>query len=96
MGTHTRMVLEALIGLDEWKTLPGTQRAIVFWAALLHDVAKPACMRIDANGKIRSPNHTVTGECMAREIMYRGIPEPVPFPWREQIAKLVRFHGLPR
>ena len=96
VGSHTRMVLEELVALGEWRQLPATDRGVLFWAALLHDIAKPACTRMDPDGRIRSPNHTVVGERMAREVMYKGIPDPVPFDWRERVAKLVRHHGLPR
>lgn len=95
VGIHTRMVLEALTQLNEWQKLPGTDRAILFWGCLLHDIAKPICTRIDPDGRIQSPNHTIKGGHLAREIMYKGVPEPVPFKEREKIAQLVRFHGLP-
>ncbi len=94
--THTRMVLEALVQIEKWQKLPQIERGVLFWAALLHDIAKPVCTRIDPDGCIHSPNHTVKGERMAREILYRGIPDPVPFLQREQIVKLVRYHGMPR
>jgi predicted kinase len=95
VGTHTRLVLEALTQLDQWKELQKTDRAILFWAALLHDIAKPKCTRIDPDGRIQAPSHTIKGEHLARGIMYKGVPEPVPFKLRERITKLVRFHGLP-
>jgi predicted kinase len=95
-GTHTRMVLEVLVQTDQWQKLPQTERGLLFWAALLHDIAKPDCTHIDPDGRIHSPNHTIRGEGLAREILYKGIPDPVPFALREKIAKLVRFHGMPR
>jgi putative nucleotidyltransferase with HDIG domain len=95
VGTHTRLVLEELTQMDEWQQLQKTDRDILFWAALLHDIAKPICTRTDTDGSIQAPNHTIKGERLAREIMYKGVPKPVPFKLRENIAKLVRFHGLP-
>lgn len=96
VGTHTRMVLEALVQTDQWQKLPKTERGLLFWAALLHDIAKPVCTQIDPDGRIHSPNHTTRGEALSREILYKGVPEPVPFILREKIVKLVRFHSMPR
>jgi predicted kinase len=95
--THTRMVAEALIALDEWRALPPEERAALFAAALLHDVAKPACTVVEFDGKITSKRHARKGELLAREILWRGIglEAPAPFALREQIVKLVRHHGLP-
>lgn len=69
----------------------------MFAAALLHDVAKQACTKIEEDGRIASKNHARTGEKLARQLLWEGhdFAEPVPFPCREYIARLVRFHGLP-
>ena len=42
--THVRMVCEAMAGLEAWRALPELERKLLFTAALLHDVAKPACL----------------------------------------------------
>lgn len=95
--THTRMVAEALAALDEWRTLAEPERMALFAAALLHDVAKPTCTRIEADGRITSPRHAQVGAAMARTLLWAGdgLDEPPPFPVRETIARLVRYHGLP-
>src|SRR4051812_22980405 len=67
---HTRMVVEAMVGDDRWRQATDEDRAALFAAALLHDVAKPACTRIAADGTIGSPGHARRGELMAREILY--------------------------
>jgi predicted kinase len=94
---HTRMVAEALAGLETWRALSETERSILFMAALLHDVAKPACTVIEQDGGITSKGHARKGELLAREILWAGadLPVPPPLAVREGIAKLVRFHGLP-
>src|SRR3712207_3871066 len=51
--THTRMVVEALAALPAWRALPREEREIVFTAALLHDIAKPACTRVEG-GRVTS------------------------------------------
>ncbi len=92
---HTRMVLDALMGLEAWQDLSEPDRSVLFWGALLHDVAKPMCTRIEPEGRITSRNHARKGEQVARELLWRGVPQPVPFTLREPVARLVRLHGLP-
>ena len=95
--THTRMVAEALAGLAEWRALPPYERGLLFAAALLHDVAKPICTEIDAAGRVSSPRHARKGELLARTLLWSdperyGGASPLE---REQVAGLVRHHGLP-
>jgi predicted kinase len=94
---HTHMVAEQLVRLDAWRMLPQEERMQVFAAALLHDVAKPQCTSIEEDGRIHSRGHARSGEHMARRILWSGdeLPHPLPFAIREQIARLVCFHGLP-
>ncbi len=89
VGIHTEMVAAALLDLPEYASLPERDRVALLVAALLHDVAKPACTIIE-NGKISSPRHAKVGEKMAREILW-----DVDFDMREMICSLVRLHGLP-
>jgi predicted kinase len=95
--THTRMVAEAMIADMNWRSLTPERRSVLFAAALLHDVAKPACTQIAADGGISSPGHARAGATMAREILTRGegFMDAMPFPLRESVARLVRSHGLP-
>jgi predicted kinase len=94
---HTRIVMETLLALDEWRGQSAADRQALFAAVLLHDVGKPACTTIEADGHITSRGHARKGEQMARRLLWLGeeLPAPAPFPLREQIAALVRFHGLP-
>ncbi|EGO64677.1 AAA family ATPase [Acetonema longum] len=94
--THTRLVCEALMQMAEWRQMTEPVRNMLLAAALLHDVAKPFCTRVD-HGRITSGGHALLGEFLTREILYKetGLTTPVPFACREEIAKLVRFHGLP-
>ena len=93
---HTQMVVEALIRLPEFATLSDQEKHILVAAAVLHDVEKRSTTIsevIDGQERIVSPKHAKIGEFTARNILYKEIP--TPFPIREQIAKLVRLHGLP-
>jgi putative nucleotidyltransferase with HDIG domain len=89
---HTRMVCEALAALPAWRGLPDEERRIVFAAALLHDVGKPDCTRIELNGRIHSRGHSRRGAILARQILWRL---RVPFAVRERVTALVRHHQVP-
>lgn len=88
---HTRMVVEALTSLPAWRALPESEREIVFTAALLHDVAKPDCTRLE-DGRITSRGHSKRGAVTARTLLW-GVD--APFEAREQVAALIRFHQIP-
>ncbi|MCA8923558.1 MAG: AAA family ATPase [Planctomycetes bacterium] len=92
VGIHTRMVLEELLALPAWRELTPQARELTFWGAALHDLAKPQCTRLDANGRVTSRGHPRRGALLARRLLWeRG----VPFAAREQICALVLHHMLP-
>ena len=88
---HTKMVCGSVIANKNWRTLTEQERAIVFVAALMHDVAKPVCTRIE-DGRITSRGHSKRGEIMAREILWRM---EISMVLREQIVNLIRYHQIP-
>jgi len=95
--THTRMVCEELLKIPAYRVLPQNERDILFAAALLHDVAKPACTMI-SEGEIITPRHTVIGERLVRTILWTefdmcGTREKQQF--REAVCALVRYHSVP-
>ncbi len=90
---HTQMVIDELLKLEEYQALEDEQKEILFAAALLHDVEKRSTTEINEKGEIRSPRHAKKGEFTTRKILYKDVK--TPFLNREQIAKLVRYHGLP-
>jgi len=88
---HTRMVAEALLSMRAWRALPDEEREIVFLAALLHDIAKPACTRIEGD-RITSRGHSKRGAIMARTLLWSmGLPIKA----REQVVNLIRYHQVP-
>jgi predicted kinase len=89
---HTRMVLDALRALPAYQTLDSDSRAIVFNAALLHDVAKPMCTRHEPDGKITARGHSLKGAIRARQILWRM---GAPFAAREAICAIIRHHQVP-
>ena len=90
---HTRMVCEALAGLEEWRNLAESDRRLTFAAALLHDVAKPETTRIDeATGRISQPGHSRAGAIRARGLLWRM---GWPVEQRERLCALVVRHQNP-
>lgn len=68
-------------------------RLPVRWAALLHDVAKPACFTTDGQGVGHFWGHGKQGGEMARRILAElRAPRMI----QEQVATLVAYHGLTR
>ncbi|QBD76213.1 HD domain-containing protein [Ktedonosporobacter rubrisoli] len=94
---HTGMVASALVSLEAWRRLAPSARQELFAAALLHDVAKPQCTQLEADGHISSRGHARKGAYMARRLLWSGeeLQAPLSFAAREHIARLVSFHGLP-
>ena len=90
---HTRMVVEALMRGADYIDGSEEERFILFYAALLHDIAKPATTVIDtASGRIGQPGHSKRGAIDVRILCwYAG----VPFALREQICRIVTVHQLP-
>jgi predicted kinase len=66
---------------------------VLIFTALFHDVAKPLTSQIDGvTGRITSPKHAVQGEHLARSVL-RDLGCSLAI--REEIARMVRFHGRP-
>ncbi|MGE4492687.1 MAG: HD domain-containing protein [Syntrophotalea sp.] len=76
--THTRLTLEAL---------PANCDERLVWAALLHDIGKPATTN-EQNGTLRSPGHDVLGAEMAKEFLERSGRSDIA----EDVFWLVRHH----
>lgn len=95
--THTRLACEALAGLEQFRRLDENRRQAVFLAALLHDVGKVSCTRLE-DGKWTSPYHAATGAAMARELLwldYGWCGDPHWQSLRETVCALIRYHSLP-
>lgn len=95
--THTRLVMEALQEMPSFAVLGESDRQDMLIAAALHDMGKKVCTRLE-NGQWTSPNHSVTGANMARELLMTqfdlaGTPDALCR--REMICSLVRWHMRP-
>lgn len=93
---HTECVCNALLKMTEWKELKKEEKAIVYLAALFHDIGKICCTK-EENRKIVSPYHGKKGEKLFRSLWYMEYAETfsLSFEQREEIALLIRYHGLP-
>lgn len=94
--THTRMVCQVLADHPDFRTLPDTQREIVFLAALLHDIGKVPATRL-TDGVWTSPGHARAGAKIARSLLWRefGLSGTGPLQTkREAICTLIRYHAL--
>lgn len=90
---HTRMVLAALMRGEAYVDGSDDERFILFYAALLHDIAKPATTVIDhASGRIGQPGHSKRGAVDARILCWHA---GVPFALREHICRIITVHQLP-
>lgn len=91
--THTKMVCQQLSHLEKWDELTDHERTVLTFTALFHDVAKPMTTQVDPDtGRVTSPKHAVKGEHVARSVLRDLVCD---LPTREQIARMVRFHGRP-
>ncbi len=90
---HTRMVIEVLMRAPEYVDGGAQQRFILFYAALLHDIAKPATTVIDPDsGRIGQPGHSKRGAIDARILCWHA---GVPFALREALCRIITVHQLP-
>lgn len=90
---HTQMVLNELQYVEDYMSLSEQEKEILWTAALMHDIEKRSTSVDEGNGNISANGHARRGEYTTRTILYRDVA--TPFHIREQIASLVRFHGLP-
>jgi len=77
---HTRIMLSMLP--------PGCAETLAF-SALFHDIAKPRCLVVDAEGGMTYYGHTEQGAEMAAEILRRLRQSRA---MQERVAYLVRYH----
>lgn len=91
--THTKVVCSELLALDEWPALSSSEKTILIFTAIFHDIAKPLTTQFDeSTGRTTSPKHAVKGEHVARGIL-RELGCPLSL--REEITQMVRYHGRP-
>lgn len=91
--THTMMMVDALLADPVYQRANPEQQFVLFYAAVLHDIAKPSCTVIDEiTGKIGQPGHSRRGAVDARILLWQA---GVPFELRETICRIINVHQLP-
>ncbi|MDR2334131.1 MAG: AAA family ATPase [Burkholderiaceae bacterium] len=90
--THTQMVLRALLEDEHYARLDPHDRETVFFAALLHDVAKCSTTVIADDGRISQPGHSRKGAVDARIALWEA---GAPVLQREAICRLIAVHQVP-
>ena len=91
--THTKMVCPQLCSLTNGRRLLPHEQTVLLFTALFHDCGKPLTSQVDPEtGRITSPKHGSKGEHLARAVL-RDLD--CDLSTREEIARLVRYHGRP-
>jgi tRNA nucleotidyltransferase (CCA-adding enzyme) len=87
--THTLYVCDAAAEIAVRDRLADDERAVLLFAALCHDLGKPATTIVGEDGRIRSPGHAQAGLELTQALLRRiGCPRAIAAP----IVPLVREH----
>lgn len=89
--THVQMVVDELVASQGFRDLPAAHRQVLYWAAWMHDLAKPQCTRHEPEG-ITARGHARRGAIAARRWLWENGFDPLV---REQICGLIRHHMVP-
>ncbi|AUT49853.1 AAA family ATPase [Achromobacter sp. AONIH1] len=91
--THTCMVVDALLQSADYLAATPDERGVLFFAALLHDVAKHRTTVVDpVTGRIGQPGHSRKGAVDARILLWEA---GAPFALREAVCRLIAVHQVP-
>lgn len=86
---HVGFVCTAAAQIATRDQLATEPRRVLLFAALCHDLGKPATTQLDQDGRIRSRGHAVAGVAVAKALLGRiGAPQAII----EQVLPLVREH----
>jgi tRNA nucleotidyltransferase (CCA-adding enzyme) len=87
--SHTGYVCDAAASIADRDGLGGDERTVLLFAALCHDLGKPATTTIGEDGRIRSLGHDQAGVPLAEAFLARiGCPRAIA----THVAPLVREH----
>ena len=91
VGIHTRWVLDILTQHPEYQGAYLERQERLFFAALLHDIAKPATTR-EEDGRLTARGHSKRGSVDARILLWEA---GFAFAQREAICRLIAVHQVP-
>ena len=94
---HTRLVCQALAGMEAFRAMSAHSRDALALAALLHDIGKVTTTRLE-DGALVSPRHGPVGAKLARKLLWQdfglcGSTDAQRF--REAVCLLIRYHTRP-
>ena len=89
--THTKMVVSELLSDPGYASCDLSERGVLFYSALLHDISK-ASTTIEDGGRIIAPGHSAKGAIEARVLLWE---HGVDFVLREQVCRLIEVHQVP-
>ena len=93
--THTQMVMDALHLMDEYHSLTDSEREVMDYACLLHDIGKIHCTRME-DGVLTSKGHSLKGSLMARRLLWdAGFNGDRHLDFRESVCTLIKVHEKP-
>ncbi len=87
---HILTVLDG-IPLEEHEGARPSRDPVLAMAALLHDLGKPECFRINANGVAHMKGHPEAGRRISERVL-TGLKYPKRF--TEEVCRLVEFHDV--
>jgi predicted kinase len=90
--THTKMVCEAIVSSNDYRSADVNRKFVLFYSALFHDIAKGTCTQQEPGGAITSKGHCRRGAVDTRILLWRA---GVPFEVREDICRIIAVHQTP-
>lgn len=90
--SHTCMVLQQFHDHHQRFSLSESDREVLYWSAILHDIGKPQ-VTLWKYGRWSSKGHEAAGVPIARQFLL-GRPEISPSQ-RQRILSIVRYHSSP-
>ena len=92
---HTLCVCNAAATIAERDRLAGEERIVLLFAALCHDLGKPATTEIGADGRIRSPGHARAGVAPTEALLQRiGCPRAIIARVAPLVDEHMVYHGM--
>jgi putative nucleotidyltransferase with HDIG domain len=89
---HTCLVVEAFEREASQLALSAADQEVLYWACVLHDVAKPEMTRLQ-EGRWTARGHEKAGVPLARDLLLtRSEVSPAQ---RDRILRLIRWHNVP-
>ena len=89
---HTLMVLEKFETFQDQFGLSESDREVLYWTTVLHDLGKIPTTRMEG-GRWRAPGHEKASLPFARNILLQQ-PQVTP-EQRRRILSIIRWHGIP-